>query len=89
MRFDLVASARGPMRPNPFSGTPYGTGYTWSRSEALELRRVRGERAGMALPIHPHMLRHGCGFKLANDGVDMHALQQVSVATGHPFDTYQ
>jgi site-specific recombinase XerD len=43
----------------------------------------------MALPIHPHMLRHGCGFKLANDGVDTHALQQVSVATGHPFDTYQ
>jgi type 1 fimbriae regulatory protein FimB len=40
------------------------------RSEALELRRVRGERAGMALPIHPHMLCHGCGFKLANDGVD-------------------
>ena len=59
------------------------------RSEALELRRVRGERAGMALPIHPHMLRHGCGFKLANDGVDTHALQQVSVASGHPFDTYQ
>jgi integrase len=57
------------------------------RSEALEPRRVRGERAGMALPIHPHMLRHGCGFKLANDGVDTHALQQVSVATGHPFDT--
>jgi hypothetical protein len=28
------------------------------------------------------MLRHGCGFKLANDGVDTHALQQVSVATG-------
>jgi site-specific recombinase XerD len=45
------------------------------RSEALELRRVRGERAGMALPIHPHMLRHACGFKLANDGHDTRALQ--------------
>ena len=21
-----------------------------------------GERAGMAFPIHPHMLRHGCGY---------------------------
>ena len=26
-------------------------------------------------PIHPHMLRHACGFKLANDGHDTRALQ--------------
>jgi site-specific recombinase XerD len=25
--------------------------------------------------VHPHMPRHGCGFKLANDGVDTRALQ--------------
>ena len=25
--------------------------------------------------MHPHMLRHACGFKLANDGVDTRALQ--------------
>jgi site-specific recombinase XerD len=24
----------------------------------------------MPFPIHPHMLRHACGFKLANDGHD-------------------
>ena len=24
---------------------------------------------------HPHMLRHACGFKLANDGHDTRALQ--------------
>jgi integrase len=34
-----------------------------------------GERAKMAFPVHPHMLRHGCGFKLANDGHDTRALQ--------------
>jgi site-specific recombinase XerD len=34
-----------------------------------------GERAKMQFPIHPHMLRHGCGFKLANDGHDTRALQ--------------
>ena len=34
-----------------------------------------GEFAKLTIPIHPHMLRHGCGFKLANDGVDTHALQ--------------
>lgn len=25
--------------------------------------------------MHPHMLRHACGFKLANDGHDTRALQ--------------
>ena len=34
-----------------------------------------GEVAKMPFPIHPHMLRHACGFKLANDGVDTRALQ--------------
>jgi type 1 fimbriae regulatory protein FimB/type 1 fimbriae regulatory protein FimE len=38
------------------------------------------ERAGKAagfddLPVHPHMLRHACGYRLANDGVDTRALQ--------------
>ena len=35
-----------------------------------------GEAAKMPFPIHPHMLRHACGFKLANDGHDTRALQQ-------------
>jgi integrase len=34
-----------------------------------------GERACMAYPIHPHMLRHGCGYALANAGHDTRALQ--------------
>ena len=34
-----------------------------------------GERAGMAFPIHPHMLRHACGYALANAGHDTRALQ--------------
>src|SRR5262249_49693433 len=27
-----------------------------------------GARAKMQFPIHPHMLRHGCGYALANAG---------------------
>jgi integrase len=38
------------------------------------LARV-GEAAGMPFSIHPHMLRHSGGYKLANDGVDTRALQ--------------
>ena len=34
-----------------------------------------GEAANMPFPIYPHMLRHACGFKLANDGHDTRALQ--------------
>ena len=34
-----------------------------------------GERAGMAFPIHPHMLRHGCGYALASAGHDTRAIQ--------------
>jgi hypothetical protein len=29
-----------------------------------------GERARMPFSIHPHMLRHSCGFKYANEGKD-------------------
>ncbi len=34
-----------------------------------------GERAGMPFGIHPHMLRHACGFALANAGHDTRAIQ--------------
>jgi type 1 fimbriae regulatory protein FimE len=34
-----------------------------------------GEESELALPVHPHMLRHACGFKLANEGQDTRALQ--------------
>ena len=34
-----------------------------------------GKRAGMPFPIHPHMLRHACGYALANAGHDTRALQ--------------
>jgi site-specific recombinase XerD len=31
--------------------------------------------AGITIRVHPHMLRHACGYKLANDGHDTRALQ--------------
>ena len=34
-----------------------------------------GAWAKMEFPIHPHMLRHGCGYALANAGHDTRALQ--------------
>lgn len=34
-----------------------------------------GQRAGIEFPVHPHMLRHATGYKLANDGQDTRAIQ--------------
>lgn len=34
-----------------------------------------GEASTLTFPIHPHMLRHACGYKLANDGHDTRAIQ--------------
>jgi type 1 fimbriae regulatory protein FimE len=39
-----------------------------------------GERAGMLFPIHPHMLRHGCGYALANAG---HGTRAIQAWMGH------
>ena len=38
------------------------------------IKRI-GERAGFAFPVHCHMLRHACGYALANAGHDTRALQ--------------
>jgi type 1 fimbriae regulatory protein FimB len=34
-----------------------------------------GERGGLAFHVHPHMLRHGCGYALANRGYDLRLIQ--------------
>jgi type 1 fimbriae regulatory protein FimB/type 1 fimbriae regulatory protein FimE len=34
-----------------------------------------GVEAGFEFGVHPHMLRHACGYKLANDGHDTRSLQ--------------
>ena len=34
-----------------------------------------GKAAGFDFPVHPHQLRHACGFQLANQGTDTRTLQ--------------
>lgn len=34
-----------------------------------------GNVAKIPFPVHPHMLRHACGYKLANEGHDTRAIQ--------------
>lgn len=35
-----------------------------------------GELAGLPFKAHPHMLRHACGFHLANQGLDTRLIQE-------------
>ena len=42
-----------------------------------------GDRGRLGFKAHPHMLRHACGFALANKGHDTRALQDIS-AIEHP-----
>lgn len=34
-----------------------------------------GELAGLSVAVHPHMLRHACGFALADQGADTRLIQ--------------
>ena len=44
-------------------------------SNVRKLVKRAGERAEIGFPIHPHMLRHSAGYKLANNGQDTRAIQ--------------
>jgi type 1 fimbriae regulatory protein FimE len=55
--------------------------FTGERRGPLTTSTVRkmvaraGVAAGLDFPVHPHMLRHAAGYKLANDGQDTRAIQ--------------
>ena len=40
-----------------------------TRNGFFKLLEKAAARAGIA-DVHPHLLRHGCGFKLVNQGMD-------------------
>ena len=46
-----------------------------SRDGCLKLVARAGEAAGFAFGIHPHMLRHGAGYHLANRRTDTRTIQ--------------
>jgi integrase len=60
--------------PTPYAFASESGGPMSPKSFGTLFARL-GERAGMAFPVFPHMLRHGCGYALANAGHDTRALQ--------------
>jgi site-specific recombinase XerD len=45
-----------------------------TRGAVNYLMRVAGESVGLG-NVHPHVLRHSCGYYLANSGVDLRTMQ--------------
>ena len=64
-------------RAYPVTGYVFNSQHATPFTEDAANRLIKniGKRAKLALPIHFHMLRHSCGFKLANDGADTRAIQ--------------
>lgn len=46
-----------------------------TRSAVNKLIERAGRQANVGFPVHPHMLRHACGFALANKGLDTRLIQ--------------
>jgi site-specific recombinase XerD len=46
-----------------------------TRQQVHYLLKGYGVQAGLPLAVHPHMLRHACGFALADQGADTRLIQ--------------
>ena len=46
-----------------------------TRSTVNKLITRAGKEAEFGFPVHPHMLRHACGYYLANKGIDTRTIQ--------------
>ncbi len=74
---DEMRALRRVRREYPDSPFVFSTerGGPLSRSTVNKLVERAGRLAGISFPVHPHMLRHACGFYLANRGVDTRTIQ--------------
>ncbi len=82
---DSVRPLRGPelralrKLQREYPNTPYifvtERGGPMTDSNVRKMVKRAGENAEIGFPIHPHMLRHSTGYKLANDGQDTRAIQ--------------
>jgi integrase len=77
IRGDELRALRELHRQYPDSGYVFTTerGGPFTSDAINRLVKRIGERAGFPFLIHVHMLRHACGYALANAGHDTRALQ--------------
>jgi type 1 fimbriae regulatory protein FimB/type 1 fimbriae regulatory protein FimE len=77
LRGDEIRALRELRRQFPDSGFVFATerGGPFTPDAVNRLIKRIGERAGFDFQVHAHMLRHGCGYALANAGHDTRAIQ--------------
>jgi site-specific recombinase XerD len=63
------AAAKNPV------GVHLGARGAFSTDGLAHMIQRAGSEAKLGFKAHPHMLRHGCGYALANKGHDTRALQ--------------
>ena len=77
LRGDEIRALRELRRQFPDSGFVFATerGGPFTPDAVNRLIKRIGARAGFGFQVHVHMLRHGCGYALANAGHDTRAIQ--------------
>ena len=77
LRGDEIRALRELQRqfPNSKHVFPTERGGPFTADAVNRLIKRIGERAGFDFLVHAHMLRHGCGYALANAGHDTRAIQ--------------
>jgi integrase len=77
LRGDEVRALRELHRQFPDSAFVFATerGGPFTPDAVNRLVKTIGKRAELLFPVHCHMLRHGCGYALANKGHDTRAIQ--------------
>ena len=60
---------------NRHSCSPSERGIPFTTTGFAKLIKWAGDNPNLAFKAHPHMLRHACGFALANKGHDTRSLQ--------------
>jgi len=50
-------------------------GHRIARQQFYKILVLYGQLAGLSVRAHPHMLRHACGFELAEQGLDTRLIQ--------------
>jgi len=62
-----------------YPGSPYVFGHErgskLSPGAFWKIVKRAGALAGFPFPLHPHMLRHACGYRLTNEGKDTRSVQ--------------
>jgi integrase len=77
LRGDEVRALRELQRQFPDSAFVFATerGGPFTPDSVNRQIKAIGVRAKLPFPVHCHMLRHGCGYALANKGHDTRAIQ--------------